>query len=188
MSPFAANGDMYALTMAKNVKTSEARLGAAEKKYLALVKSVLVKARLQPEPIANAPGLRVDFAEAVPPLPVFGVAHVVDENTLFAFHLEFYARAPKKALAQVQEFVTLCNWGLNMGNLELNLKNGRMRYKTYVDYRSTKLTSVHVRNAILAAMEAVEAFGPLLLQVAKGKLTAKQAMSEIGELSEDEDY
>lgn len=172
--------------MSKKAGNNDEHLNEDEAKYLELVKTVLVKAQLEPEPISDEPGFRVDFADAEPPLDVFGLAHVLDDYKFFVFHLEFKTRAPKKALPQVERFMTLGNSGLNAGNFELDLKTGRMQFKTYVDYTGTKLTGVFVRNAVLTAIEAVEAFGQALLGVAKGKLTPEDAMKQIDEGGEDE--
>ncbi|MDB4964276.1 MAG: hypothetical protein JWP01_4275 [Myxococcales bacterium] len=165
--------------MKKKTVTTYERPTTDERTYLALVRSVLTKARLQPKSLGDAPGFRVDVAKSNPPLPVFGLAYVLDDYRLFVFHLELKTRASKKTREHVQELITRCNWGLNVGNLELDLKTGRIRVKAYVDYRGTKLTGVYVRNAVLSSIEIVEAFGPSVIAVAKGKLTPKQAMAEI---------
>ncbi len=171
--------------MNKNAGKNDEPPNEDEEKYLELVKSVLVKARLEPQPLSDEPGFRVDFADAEPALDVIGLAHVLDDYKFFVFHLEFKKRAPKKALPQVERFMTLGNSGLNAGNLELDLKTGRMQFKTYVDYTGTRLTGVFVRNAILTAIEAVEAFGPALQAVAKGKLTPEDAMKMVDEGGEE---
>jgi hypothetical protein len=64
--------------------------------------------------------------------------------------LIFYAvaatRAPEAARLRVAEFITRANYGLRIGNFELDFGDGEVRYKTSIDYSGTTLLPCLIRN------------------------------------------
>ena len=74
---------------------------------------------------------------------------------------------------------------LGIGNFEMNYETVEVRFKTGVDYDGDELRPVYVRNAIVAAMDAVEAYADLLHEVMKGDKSAKEAANEAHARSEE---
>lgn len=141
------------------------------------VLQVLKSAGLDPKPIEGTPGFTVDFKDDGP--GVSGAALVLTEQTRFVFYLEFYQRAPKETRSLVAEFITRVNFGLCIGNFEMDYNSGGVRFKTSFDYRGDKLRDVFVRSAVIAAMDIVEIYKGALIEVMKGIKLPKQAFEEV---------
>ena len=58
-----------------------------------------------------------------------------------------------------------------IGNFELDYDDGQVRFKSCVDFSSTELSETMIRNAILPAMNAIEAFADRLVAI----MTSAQA-------------
>src|SRR2546423_5291392 len=149
-----------------------------------VVREVLESAGLTPQPIKGGlPGYTVDFMDDGP--SVGGVALILAEQARFVFFLEFLERGPEASRANVAEFIARVNFALGIGNFEMNYETVEVRFKTGVDYDGDELRPVYVRNAIVAAMDAVEAYADLLHEVMKGDKSAKEAADEAHARSEE---
>jgi hypothetical protein len=149
-----------------------------------MVKHVLEKAGMAWALLDDAPGFVIKFKEGDP--PVTGIAMVYDEDRRFIFYLEFKERAAPNRQSEVVEFITRANFGMTFGNFEMDYKTGIVRYRTSMDYTGGKLQPVATRNVILGAMEGIEVYAQSLLDVLKGKKSAKQGIKEAeGDLETD---
>jgi hypothetical protein len=130
-----------------------------------------------PEPTGEEGVLRVDFSgEGLPITDAQAIVRFDVER--FTFYFNFGDSAPERQRAEVAEFITRVNYGLIVGNFELNLHDGSLRYKSALDFTEAELTKVLVRNAILSSMDSVEHYSGYLLSVVHGDLTARQATDE----------
>lgn len=66
--------------------------------------------------------------------------------------LLFYALAPFKvpedARMAVAEFITRANYGMRIGNFELDLRDGEVRYKSSLDFEGATLTPALIQHTI----------------------------------------
>jgi hypothetical protein len=60
-------------------------------------------------------------------------AQIDDEDNFFAFYSEAPFVAPAERRIAVAEYITRANYGLNVGNFELDYDRGVIRYKTGLD-------------------------------------------------------
>jgi hypothetical protein len=155
----------------------EVRKQENKPKALETVRRVLEMAGLSPQPIEGTTGFTAAFEENGP--RVTGVAYVFEEDSRFLFYMELHKRAPEKTRPQVTEFITRANFGLTIGNFELDYANGAVRFKTSIDYTGDELSADLVRNTILAAMDGVEAYAEALAEVLDGHKSPKQAVEEV---------
>lgn len=95
----------------------------------------------------------------------------------------FYAVAPVKipetARPAVAEFLTRANYGLRIGNFELDFSDGEVRYKSALDFESETLTPQWIKNAIYPAVNTLDRYMPGLLAVAYGSKSPAEAIQEI---------
>jgi hypothetical protein len=95
----------------------------------------------------------------------------------------FYAVAPVKVPEVVRsaigEFLTRANYGLRIGNFELDYSDGEVRYKSSIDFEGQNLTSDLIRNAIYPAVHTMDRYLPGLLRVSFGGATPHEAIEEI---------
>jgi hypothetical protein len=94
----------------------------------------------------------------------------------------FYAVAPVKVPEEVRmavaEYLTRANYGLRIGNFELDYSDGEVRYKSSIDFEGQSLTSDLIRNAIYPAVHTMDRYLPGLLRVSFGGATPHEAIEE----------
>ena len=95
----------------------------------------------------------------------------------------FYAVAPVKVPDEVRmavaEYLTRANYGLRIGNFELDYSDGEVRYKSSLDFESQSLTPDLIRNAIYPAVHTMDRYLPGLLRVSFGGATPHEAIEEV---------
>lgn len=103
----------------------------------------------------------------------------------------FYAVAPVKAPEEVRpaiaEYLTRANYGLRIGNFELDYTDGEVRYKSSLGFEGQMLTSDLIRNAIYPAVHTMDRYLTGLLRVSFGGATPLEAIEEVegGQPAED---
>lgn len=95
----------------------------------------------------------------------------------------FYAltpvHVPEEVRPAVAEFITRANYGLRIGNFELDYSDGEVRYKSSLDFEGETLTPNLIRNAIYPAVMTFDRYLPGLMSVIYGGRTPFEAISEI---------
>lgn len=95
----------------------------------------------------------------------------------------FYAVAPVKVPEEVRmavaEYLTRANYGLRIGNFELDYADGEVRYKSSLDFEGHSLSPDLIRNAIYPAVHTMDRYLPGLLRVSFGGATPHEAIEEV---------
>lgn len=139
---------------------------------------VLNEIEWEPEPDETVTGFHVDFGP--PYLPVSSAfAAVANDTQQFVCYLNFGACAAPDRRDEVARFIARANWGLMIGNFEMDFEDGHVRFKSSLDYSGAELTENLIRNAILSAMNAMEKYAGALLAVLTAKKNAVKAVEEI---------
>ena len=86
---------------------------------------------------------------------------------------------PEDALVAVAEFFTRANYGMRIGNFELDFGDGEIRYKSSLDFEGAGLTPRLVSNAIYPAVTTMDRYFTALMRVAFGNIPAIQAVQEL---------
>jgi hypothetical protein len=98
-------------------------------------------------------------------------------------HLLFYAVAPVKAPVEcrpaVAEFITRANYGMRIGNFEMDYSDGEIRYKSSVDFEGETLTHNWIRNAIYPAVQTMDRYLNGLMAVIYGGKTPADAVADV---------
>jgi hypothetical protein len=141
------------------------------------VREVLTEVGWEPQPTDTEGMLTVDFS--VDDIPVSeAIAEVRIEMERFVYYLNFRDRAAPANRAEAMEFVTRANFGLVIGNFELNLANGAVRLKASVDFTGVVLSRKLVTNVIQSLMDVAETYGDAYAAVSRGKKKAAAAIEE----------
>jgi hypothetical protein len=167
---------------------AESRAHDNGKEGLSAVKQVLTDVGWKPENTGVEGVLRVDFSVDKTPI-ADAVADIRIEYERFLFYLNFRDKAPKKYREQTMEFITLVNFDLVIGNFEMNLDNGLVRFKSSIDFTHAKLVKALVRSSIRSAMDVVEQYADALVEVMHGSKDVRAAIEEAesGDLEDDEE-
>ncbi|HEY1017066.1 MAG TPA: YbjN domain-containing protein [Herpetosiphonaceae bacterium] len=100
-----------------------------------------------------------------------------------AQQLVIYAYAPVKVPADVRlaaaEYLTRANYGMFIGNFELDFNDGEVRYKTSCNFEDELLTMSLIRNHIYPAVHLMDRYLPGLMRVIYGNVSPEEAVGEI---------
>ena len=120
---------------------------------------------------------RVGFSGANGQLACFAQVRVDLEQFLF------FAMVPVKASVEkrlaVTEFITRANYGLRIGNFEMDFRDGEIRYKSSLDFEGQELTHQWIKNAIYPAVRTCDKYLPGLMQIIYSDVSPQEAIAAI---------
>lgn len=95
----------------------------------------------------------------------------------------FYVMAPVKALEEtrhaVAEYITRANYGLRIGNFEMDFRDGEVRYKSSLDFEDVALSHQLIQHAIYPAVQTMDRYLPGLMRVIYGGTSPEEAIDAI---------
>lgn len=95
----------------------------------------------------------------------------------------FYAIAPVKIPEEVRpavaEYLTRANYGLRIGNFEMDYADGEVRYKSSINFEDQELSPGLISNVMYPAVNTMDRYLPGLLRVSYGGATPLEAIEEI---------
>lgn len=97
----------------------------------------------------------------------------------FIFYVVMPVRAPANMRLAVAEYITRANYGLRIGNFELDFDDGEVRYKSSLDFEGVELTNGLIRNTIYPAVQTMDRYLPGVLSVIFGGKSAEEAIASI---------
>ena len=127
--------------------------------------------------LAERPVLKLGYTGKTGNWTCYAQVRELDEQVLF-YSICPLSVGPAKRLA-VAEFLTRANYGLVIGNFEMDLEDGEIRYKTSLDAESTELTTGMIRNAVYASVLMMDKYLPGILSILGGNIPPKQAIDDI---------
>lgn len=142
---------------------------------LEVVRRTIVGLQLHPQKIAGVDGYVIDLDDE---LFEGALAQVITEESRFVFYIDFREKATKTACSNVVEFITRANFGIIIGNFEIDLEDGFVRYKTSIDFQDDELSDALVRNVIFAARDSAKLYGKELQNVMKDLKSPVDAISD----------
>jgi hypothetical protein len=99
----------------------------------------------------------------------------------FLFYVVMPMRAPAQVRPAVAEFLTRANYGLRIGNFEMDYTDGEVRYKSSLDFEGETLTPGLIRNTMYPGVQTMDRYLPGILSVIYGGKTPEEAVEEIEE-------
>jgi hypothetical protein len=130
-----------------------------------------------PEPVPGEPMVRVHARGEHGEWDAFG--HVREAEQQVVVYSECPLVAPQPRRAEVMEFVTRANFGLVIGNLELDLDDGELRYKTSLDVKGDRLSPALLRQLVWDNLAATDKYLPGLRAVIESGASAVQALARV---------
>ena len=108
-----------------------------------------------------------------------GTFLVRQEKDQVIFYVHLPNKAPEGRQREAMEFITRANYGINIGNFEMDLQDGDIRFKVALDVEAGVLSSTMVRNMMLVAFLTVDRYFPGLMSVLFGNVIPAVAVREI---------
>ena len=105
---------------------------------------------------------------------------VVDEERGIARFLTFIeGRVPEARRRDVMEYLNRANYGLLIGNFELDLGDGEVRFKVSIDVEGSELVFLQFQNMLFVSVAMVDRYFPGLQRVIQGTADPAAAISEV---------
>lgn len=101
------------------------------------------------------------------------------EQDQLVFYSIFPVRTPENKTHEVAEFITRANYGMIIGNFELDYSDGEIRYKTSVDVEDSEITEPLIRHMIYANVLTMDKYFPGLMRVLYAGIDPVSAINEV---------
>jgi hypothetical protein len=109
--------------------------------------------------------------------PCFAQAR--DEQQQFIFYSVCPINAPAEKRAALAEFITRANYGLIIGNFELDFEDGEVRYKTSLDAEGLTLNPALFKNLVYANVAMMDQYLPGLMSILYSEVSAREMIAQI---------
>lgn len=106
-------------------------------------------------------------------------AQVLVDLEIFLFYVQWPIRVPEEARTAMAEYLTRANYGLRIGNFEMDLTDGEVRYKSSLDFEDATLTPDLIKHAIYPAVQTMDRYLPGMMAVIYGGKPPAEAIEEI---------
>jgi hypothetical protein len=83
----------------------------------------------------------------------------------FVFYSVLPINVPENRLAKMAEFLTRVNYGMVIGNFEMDYDDGEIRYKTSVDIEGSELGFAMIRQIVYANLVITDRYLPGVMRV-----------------------
>jgi hypothetical protein len=100
-----------------------------------------------------------------------------DEHSQLVFYSIYPEKVSPERRDDVAEYLTRANYGLMIGNFEMDLDDGDVRYKTGIQVEGEDLGLEMVRGVVLPNVVVMDRYLPGLRAVADTGLSARAALS-----------
>ncbi len=125
----------------------------------------------------------------IPGRSAYGMNYRGDNGDMFCFievndevdQMACYAvaphRIPEPHRLTAAEFLTYANYGMRIGNFELDLKDGEVRYKTSIDYEGIEVVPMLIENMLHPTVSTLDRYLPGLNAIVDEGTSAKDAIA-----------
>lgn len=126
--------------------------------------------------IEDRPILRTGFSSDAGQWACY--AHVREEQEQFVFYSVFPFAIPAEKRPAITEYITRANYGLLLGNFEMDLDDGDLRYKTSIDVEGAELTPALVRSLMYANVMTMSSYFPGLMNLLYSDISPTEAIAK----------
>lgn len=127
------------------------------------------------EELDNQPWLRAPFRGRDGDWWVYAQAR--EEQEQFVFYSVPSIKVPEERRTEMSAFITRANYGMVIGNFEMDFSDGEVRYKTSVDVEGVDLSFELAKGIVHANFHTVDRYLSGLMAVAFGGMDAATAIA-----------
>lgn len=106
-------------------------------------------------------------------------AQVREELEQFLFYAVAPVKVPEHSRVAIAEFIARANYGLRIGNFELDFSDGEVRYKSSIDFEGATLSPALIKNAIYPAVQTMDRYLPGMMTVVYGGQSAAEVIAAL---------
>ncbi len=96
----------------------------------------------------------------------------------FVFYSVLPINAPPDKRPKVAELITRINYGMVIGNFEMDFDDGEVRYKTSIDVEGAELTPPMIRQIVYANIVITDRYLPAVMRTIYSDITPVEAIAE----------
>lgn len=112
-------------------------------------------------------------------------AHAWEDQHRLAVYSVCPFNLPQERRQAAAELVARVNYGLVIGNVELDLDDGQVRYKTSIDVEGAHLEAPLVQQLIFANLHGMNAYLPAFTAIVDAHTSVKDALARQGLRAQD---
>jgi hypothetical protein len=105
-------------------------------------------------------------------------AQAREQQQQFVFYSVLSVNVPKEKRGRVAEFITRVNYGMVIGNFEMDYDDGEVRYKTSIDVEGVELLAPMIRQVVYANLIITDRYLNSLMRVIYSDVEPEQAIAE----------
>ncbi len=106
-------------------------------------------------------------------------AQAKNEQQRFIFYSVLEAKASPEKRPAVAEFLTRANYGLVLGNFEMDYSDGEIRYKTSIDVEGGDLTHEMIKTLVYTNVLMMDKYLPGIMSVMYANVPPEQAIASV---------
>jgi len=106
-------------------------------------------------------------------------AQVRETESQFVFYSVCSIKISPDRRTEVAEYLTRANYGMILGNFEMDFNDGEVRYKTSIDTEHDTLSYTLVKNVVYPNVMMMDKYLPGIMQVTYGGKSAAEAIEAI---------
>lgn len=104
---------------------------------------------------------------------------VNEDHEIFVFYTIIPLRVPESQRLEIAELLARINYGLNIGNFEMDMNDGEIRYKTSIDVEGGELAPRMVETLIAVNISTTDRYFPCFTDVMYAGTDPAEAVSHI---------
>lgn len=102
-----------------------------------------------------------------------------ERNNQMLFYSVAQVNAPEELRPAIAEFITRANYGMAIGNWEMDYSDGEIRYKTSIDVDEATLTNTLIKPVVYVNCLMMDKYLPGIMAVLYGGVDAKSAVDKV---------
>jgi hypothetical protein len=131
------------------------------------------------EQMPERPILRLPFQGKGGRWNCYAQIRVTRDVEQILFYSVLPLNVPSDKLSAIAEFITRANYGMALGNFELDFNDGEVRYKTSIDVTDTEITSNLLRPLIYTNVLMMDKYMSGLMAVVYADMSPAEAVKQI---------
>ena len=106
-------------------------------------------------------------------------ARIIPELQQLIFYAVAPVKVPEALRPTMAEFITRANYGLRIGNFEMDYADGELRYKSSLDFEQVTLIPALLRNTLYPAVQTLDRYLPGVMQVLYAGIAPESAIAAV---------
>ncbi|MBE9044997.1 YbjN domain-containing protein [Pleurocapsales cyanobacterium LEGE 10410] len=106
-------------------------------------------------------------------------ARAIDDKEQFVFYALCPLTAPEDKRNKIARFITRVNYGMAIGNFELDFDDGEIRYKTSIDVEGDRLSVALIKQAVYLNILTMDRYLPAIAVLIEGETSVEEAIAQI---------